>query len=715
MGPPCTPFASWSHLNRKLHPESWGATRKVCEILADVAAHVAMIQLRAGRHFVIENPDPSDIWHLDSFLQLWNTGKVGKVTFPQCALGLQVDGEPILKRTTLWASHPLILHQFTGLRCTCERHGELVGKRKTVAAAIYPLEMCRRLVAAFIEIIKEETMTKSSQLLAYPTTDEPAPRKRGRPRKYPEFVEFDCPACKVHRPKEDSRHTRREEPPLLCKYPHDDFRRIFCPACVANKPADHPDHTYDETCRMPSSRVAGRRRRGGSIRDPSMPAHGDSTGRRRQNEDHDFDHDVLDPNAASSGSALPAPQDASAPADQAPPTREEIEEAAGPTPSFIPEAIRAAPTGTDADTNEQREAEPGIITALRPQTAREMRLAAIRLKQTDTAAQASASGQEDWRSFDTSKALTALRSPDAATRRKALQRLHLRWWHAGTSAMKRTLAAAGAPTQALAEIDSVVQACAVCRRWTKPTERTITSYRLVFVFNEEVQMDLVFIRSEIEKERGLITVLHLVDVAVRWGLAAVAEDKTEETLCRTISTMWVSIFGPMQLLVIDHEAGMTGFFAADWASSQGISFKFKAPRQKAWIVERHNELLRNGIHTTETQCLKEGIYNAFESTVAIVNFSLNALTVINTSTPYNAVLGRQPPMLPPIEGGYRNEMDEALNRPGARHRHEARVREIACTNIIEYNAKKRVERALAARTQHPIEAHEYQPGELVDA
>ena len=32
---------------------------------------------------------------------------------------------------------------------------------------------------------------------------------------------------------------------------------------------------------------------------------------------------------------------------------------------------------------------------------------------------------------------------------------------------------------------------------------------------------------------------------------------------------------------------------------------FKSPRQKAWLVERHNEILRQGLHKTEQQLIKE--------------------------------------------------------------------------------------------------------------
>ena len=71
-------------------------------------------------------------------------------------------------------------------------------------------------------------------------------------------------------------------------------------------------------------------------------------------------------------------------------------------------------------------------------------------------------------------------------------------------------------------------------------------------------------------------------------------------------------------------------------------------------------------------------------------------------------------MLPPLEGGYIGARDDTLMRHGAMHRHEARVREIATTNIIEYNARKRVERAHNNKTQSPLQAQEFSVGDLVD-
>ena len=103
----------------------------------------------------------------------------------------------------------------------------------------------------------------------------------------------------------------------------------------------------------------------------------------------------------------------------------------------------------------------------------------------------------------------------------------------------------------------------------------------------------------------------------------------------------------MQTLVLDEESGMRGRCAVDWAEANNIGLKYKAPRQKAWIVERHNELLRQGLHTTETQMIKEGIVMPFKVILATVTFAKNALTVVNDSTPYQAVGTRKATKHPP--------------------------------------------------------------------
>ena len=108
----------------------------------------------------------------------------------------------------------------------------------------------------------------------------------------------------------------------------------------------------------------------------------------------------------------------------------------------------------------------------------------------------------------------------------------------------------------------------------------------------------------------------------------------------------------METLVLDEESGMRGRHAVDWAEANTIGLKYKAPRQKTWMVERHNELLRIGLHLTESQMIKEGMEVPFPQVLAIVTFTKHALALVNNSTPYQALLVRQPTLLPPLEGGH---------------------------------------------------------------
>ena len=132
--------------------------------------------------------------------------------------------------------------------------------------------------------------------------------------------------------------------------------------------------------------------------------------------------------------------------------------------------------------------------------------------------------------------------------------------------------------------------------------------------------------------------------------------------------------------------------------------KYKAPRQRAWLVERHNGILREAMHRTEQQCKKEGLIATVEQVLATVVLMHNSLICINNSTPYQALLGRQPAMLPPLEGGYLEEKaprsdkgpeihPEVVDLDVVAQRDMARVREIAACNIIQATAIARLQRA----------------------
>ena len=99
MGPPCTHFGSFSHLNKK-HP-GFEEKYEVSKDLADFAARLAMIQLEAGRDFLTENPQGSQLWKLPSWQKVLAHPRTVSVIHDQCMSGLTIpdrhnDGKPIL-------------------------------------------------------------------------------------------------------------------------------------------------------------------------------------------------------------------------------------------------------------------------------------------------------------------------------------------------------------------------------------------------------------------------------------------------------------------------------------------------------------------------------------------------------------------------------------------------------------------------------------------
>ena len=93
------------------------------------------------------------------------------------------------------------------------------------------------------------------------------------------------------------------------------------------------------------------------------------------------------------------------------------------------------------------------------------------------------------------------------------------------------------------------------------------------------------------------------------------------------------------------------------------------------------------MHTTEDQCVREGLQISVHMLVVLSVFAGNALTTVGTGTPYQAVYGRQPFMLLPLEG-------EAVHTGDSNEgRVEARVQEITIS-MVRASSTARVSRTL---------------------
>ena len=105
----------------------------------------------------------------------------------------------------------------------------------------------------------------------------------------------------------------------------------------------------------------------------------------------------------------------------------------------------------------------------------------------------------DWTRFDLGKGLQRLRSLNEGVVRRALRQLHVRFYHPSARRFRSLLAAAGVEPRILDLVGQITDTCAICRAWTRPGPKAVMSTNLPTSFNEEVQVDLLFMYDKVVK------------------------------------------------------------------------------------------------------------------------------------------------------------------------------------------------------------------------
>ena len=200
----------------------------------------------------------------------------------------------------------------------------------------------------------------------------------------------------------------------------------------------------------------------------------------------------------------------------------------------------------------------------------------------------------------------------------------------------------------------------------------------------------------------------LVDRGVRWTATALASCKQTDTLLTCIDQMWLAIFGPMQVLIWDGETGLDDEESTTFCQLKGITKRTAAPNQHTRIADRKIAVLRDTLHKLSSQLSEEGLVIPFPRMVSEATFALNALTSVNGQSPYAAVLGRVPSLLP----GEDNIMPDDIPGPCSQHSH--RLREVAVQAIAEGTARERMRRAMNSQTRPAGVEHEFKIGDAVD-
>ena len=116
---PCTGMKGFSALNRAINHAGWLRSRRVSVPLAKLAGIAAMAQMSAGRHFIAEHPQSSDLWQLPEWRFIAYHCSIARVLVHQCMAGLKGrrSGLPVYKPTEFWSSDPLLVSYLHGLRC----------------------------------------------------------------------------------------------------------------------------------------------------------------------------------------------------------------------------------------------------------------------------------------------------------------------------------------------------------------------------------------------------------------------------------------------------------------------------------------------------------------------------------------------------------------------------------------------------------------------
>ena len=100
-----------------------------------------------------------------------------------------------------------------------------------------------------------------------------------------------------------------------------------------------------------------------------------------------------------------------------------------------------------------------------------------------------------------------------------------------------------------------------------------------------MQADLFFIGNDLKW-------LHVIDVALRFGLAWRTPTKQLEDLVKLFKRRWMEIFGPPENLTTDQEGALAHAEFGRWCERHHILRHLLPKEDHAWIIERHHDILR---------------------------------------------------------------------------------------------------------------------------
>lgn len=482
MGPTCKPFGKLANYNYWHNYEAWLKSYHEAAPHGRFCGEIALLQDSRHRYFVCENPKDSWLFAEAPWPDVMERPTTVQVIVDQCTMGLKTkEGLPAKKPTVLVSNSELLLRPFQSMRCKGNHeHGLLVGGR-AAAAQVWPWNFANHMIEGIL--LLKHHLDHVWIVNAFPSIGS-GPGDPDAP--VPERYKWKCNACRNNLSKHDARHTRV---PGECGRHAIKAVEYKCPGCKAFKPATHGSYTYDpDECKWAVTMARrSHTRKGRPPRQGRTPAVDDETKDAQAQDFEDMELGQMDEEA------FPEP-------------------VVGGSSSST-----AVPKGNleiaEEDQGEDQPQVPNVQTRA-PHT---------RHRKKFMDASEGTEKRSDWSRFDIGSVLRVHQTAkNRATLQRAVRKLHLRWWHAGKTAMTRILDAAGLPKDVLELVPDIVDTCKECRKWQRPGKETIATVGVSTQFNEHVEIDLMFYRKYI--------VCHFIDRASRWRAAKMIENKEDTTL-----------------------------------------------------------------------------------------------------------------------------------------------------------------------------------------
>ena len=282
---------------------------------------------------------------------------------------------------------------------------------------------------------------------------------------------------------------------------------------------------------------------------------------------------------------------------------------------------------------------------------------------------------------------------------KIIEKLHRQFNHPSSGKLCKLVKDAGVKDEDfLKMLEEFPSTCDICLRFKRVIPKPIVGFPLANKFNDTVAMDIKEIRG--------CKVLHIIDHATRFSVAARLRSKESTEIIEAVFRYWISYFGAPKMFLTDNGREFNNEKFQDMAQNLNILLKTTAA-ESPWsngLNERHNGILGEMVEKT-----LEDVKCSLDIALAWAVSAKNSLHNVHGFSPNQLVFGSNPNLpnifvnqQPALEGVTTSEM--VADNLNAMHK--------ARKAFIESESSEKLQRALRHQVR-PSLAESFETGDLV--